>query len=439
MTKNATSAKLQASSPPIDFAGIEFLGDRDGQEDYFLVEASQNKKGVLAILADGMGGHASGEVASQKAVETFNKIFKEYPSDSIASKLAASLQQSNSEIANSIRSNPTLDGMGCTLVGLHVGRDGLRWISVGDSPLFIYRNGNIIQLNADHSMAPVIEESLKQGKITKEEAASHPHRNALRSAVMGSELTLIDAPVEPFGLIAGDILILASDGIMTLSLRDIESSIKGIRNKSSDEISKALIDAVKAKRRPRQDNTTAIVIKIPAAMGQSSSPSKLLRILAIVSILGFLGAFGNYLYRALDLKTLVTKVDKVPSATKEEPKPVPVPSEVKEPEPTVAQPPKEVPLASPGRSKNIGAESTSKGGKRGDSNRSEKAKPESSRDKAASTKPDAVSPSEVGFQGVLPNDKPSLPADSALQLPPKAGTPNIIDKSEPAPASPISK
>jgi len=439
MTKNGASAKNQTTSPPIDFSGIEFLGDRDGQEDYFLVEAIQNRKGVLAILADGMGGHASGEVASQKAVETFNKIYKEYPSESIASKLAASLQQSNSEIANSIRSNSTLDGMGCTLVGLHVGPDGLRWISVGDSPLFIFRNGNIIQLNADHSMAPVIEESLKQGKISKEEAANHPHRNALRSAVMGSELTLIDAPVEPFGLIAGDILILASDGIMTLSLREIESVIKEVRNKTSNEISKSLIDAVKAKRRPRQDNTTVIVLKIPVAMGHLRSPSMLLRILATVSILGFLGAFGNYLYKAYDLKAMFTKIDKVSTVAKEEPKPVLVPAELKDPEPVVSQPPKATPSAGVEKSKNSGAESNSKGVKRGDSSKNEKTKQDSSKDKSVPAKPDSTGPSEDLFKGALPGNNPTLPADSVLQLPAKANTPNIVDKSEPFIPNPTSK
>ena len=334
MTKNGALNSKNLSPSLIDCSGIEFLGDRDGQEDYFLAEVKPSGKEVVAILADGMGGHASGEVASQKAVEVFNKTYKEYPSESVSTKLGAALQQANNELANSIANDSSLDGMGCTLVGLHVGNEGLRWISVGDSPLFLYRNNNLLQINADHSMAPIIEESFKQGKITKEEAANHPSRNALRSAVMGGELTLIDTPTTPYGLVSGDILILASDGIMSLSKTEIESILKTTQKNSSSQICTALINAVKAKKRPRQDNTTAIVIKIPTSMGSSGAVSKSLRILALASVLGFLGAFGFYVNQTFNLKIFFSELDKKPATVTEVPKPLAAPgsSEIKEPD-----------------------------------------------------------------------------------------------------------
>lgn len=321
-----TSKNNHQSKSAIDCAGIEFLGDRDGQEDYFLAQVISNGSEVLATLADGMGGHASGEVASQRAVEAFNKTVKEYPSDSITAKLAAGLQQANNEIANSINGDASLDGMGCTLVGLHIGSDGLRWISVGDSPLFLFRNGSLRQLNADHSMAPVIEESLRQGKISKEEALNHPHRNALRSAVMGADLTLIDTPETPFGLMAGDILVLASDGILTLSKTEMQSILKKSSQNISNEICSSLIDAVKNKKRPRQDNTTAVVIKVSENMGSHGGPSKILRVAAVLSILSFLVALGWTLYPKLNLKSIIYDGVKKPIAVVESPTPVPAPN-----------------------------------------------------------------------------------------------------------------
>ncbi len=447
MTKNGNSRKGLATSPLIDCSGTEFLGDREGQEDYFLAEVAKNGDGVLAILADGMGGHASGEVASQKAVEVFNKTFNEYPADSINAKLGAALQQANSEIANAINGDHSLDGMGCTLVGLHVGSDGLRWISVGDSPLFLFRGGKLMQINADHSMAPVIEESLRKGKISKEEAVNHPHRNALRSAVMGGELTLIDTPSIPVGLLSGDILILASDGIMTLSMPEIQSVVKAAQARSAKELCASLIDSVKAKRRPRQDNTTAIVIKIPLAMGASSGPSKILRLLALIAVLGFLAAFGSYAYQQLNLKALVGMLEKkTTSPVIKEPEPVPIPAEVKEPEPTVAE---VRPIQSKGQAfqsteKQKGAsESQAKGTKSKSSNaKSEGAKEKSVPSKSVDSGDQSPnSPSDAGVQSAPSTSKPIVaPEPNAAKTPaeikPTAGAP-ITDHSAPTPDSAV--
>lgn len=265
--KNTTPIKLD-----LDFSGKEFLGDRSGQEDYSLFRTLANGTELIAVLADGMGGHTSGEIASKLAVDTFDNTFSKHTSSSVPIRLGAGLQQSNSELANSIRSNPSLDGMGCTLVGVYISKAGIEWISVGDSPLFLYREGKLIRLNADHSMAPVIAESLKSGKITEEEANSHPNRNALRSALMGGELNLIDASISPKTLFEGDIAILASDGLLTLTEGEIEKLLVGHKKGSAKSIADLLINEVKAKRRPRQDNTTVQVVVIPKilASGRSS-------------------------------------------------------------------------------------------------------------------------------------------------------------------------
>lgn len=258
----------------IDFAGVESIGARSSQEDYSLFRAFKNQLGLLIVLADGMGGHTSGEIASKNAVNAFDKTFHSYPSESTALKLGASLSEANSQLTKLINSNPQLDGMGCTLIGAYIDKVGIHWVSVGDSLLYLYRNGKLIRLNDDHSMAPLIEESLRSGKITREEAANYPNKNALRSAVMGNDLPLIDAPAAPTKLFSGDIIVIASDGILSLSDGQIASLLNKFFDASADNIAKNLLQAVETQKKPNQDNTTIQVVKIPNSFGKGFGKNK---------------------------------------------------------------------------------------------------------------------------------------------------------------------
>lgn len=257
----------------IDFSSKEFLGARTNQEDYSAFHIGSSGSQLLAVLADGMGGHSGGEIASKKAVDVFISTFKSNNSDSILVKLGASLNQANSEIASTISSSPALDGMGCTLVAMHVGPTGLQWISVGDSPLFLFRDGKLTRLNADHSMTPLIEEAVRLGNLSKEEALKHPDRHALRSAVSGEDLAIIDTSVEPLKLHRGDLVLLASDGLLSLSTNEISKVLKANLGKGAHAIVGKLIDAVVAKQKPKQDNTTIQLFIAPKSFGTSSSQS----------------------------------------------------------------------------------------------------------------------------------------------------------------------
>lgn len=249
----------------LDFASGEIVGDRKGQEDYHAFLLCNNGTELLAILADGMGGHEAGEIASRKAVEAFAHCFKTHPASSVSARLGAALEVANAELAQSISQDPGLSGMGCTLLAAHFSDHGVHWISVGDSPLFIVRGGKIRQLNEDHSMAPEIELRRKSGKISDEEAINHPHRNALRSALMGDGTpSMIDSPAKPFLPRAGDVILLASDGLQTLS--DTEICKVTRRDGRSQAIVSNLLGAVQAKARRNQDNATVQVI-LPKTQG----------------------------------------------------------------------------------------------------------------------------------------------------------------------------
>jgi protein phosphatase len=288
----------------VDFDQKEFIGDRELQEDYSSINFLKQQTELLFVLADGMGGHAGGEIASKASVDTFVKTFVDNPSESVPAKLGAALQQANNEINHLITSNPELDGMGCTLLGLYVSPQGIHWISVGDSPLFLMRKNQLTQLNADHSMAPLIEKSLLEGKITQDEAIHHPHRHILRSAVTGGELALIDSPASTFDLQAGDIIIAASDGILTLAADEILTTIQGVKTGPADTMTAALLAAVRNKRKPRQDNTTVQVFVTPKQW-QSAGQGQSLKWLGIAAALvACLGVAAYFLIPNMDLKKL---------------------------------------------------------------------------------------------------------------------------------------
>ncbi len=119
--------------------------------------------------------------------------------------------------------------MGCTLVGVAFGPEGVEWVSVGDSPLFLVRDGEIVLLNEDHSLAPEIDKLAVAGKISWAAAQADPRRHFLRSALTGTEIDLVDRSHRPLALRPGDVVILASDGIHTISHADIARVVGGGR------------------------------------------------------------------------------------------------------------------------------------------------------------------------------------------------------------------
>ncbi len=279
-----------------NFSAIQYLGERANQEDYSQFRFFPSENALLAILADGMGGHTSGEVASKSAVDAFDNTFKNYPGTSVNSRLGASLTEANAKLSSMTLNNPILNGMGCTLIGAYVNSAGLYWISVGDSLIYLYRSGKLNQINEDHSMGSLIAESLRTGKITKQEADNYPNKNALRSALMGSDIPLIDAPEMPLKLYSGDIIVIASDGLLTLSHNEITSIIDRSSLSSAETISNNLIEAVKNKKLKNQDNTTIQIIKVPKNFPKKpfKKTSYLAYLLAILSLMAFsLGVVFN--------------------------------------------------------------------------------------------------------------------------------------------------
>ena len=114
-------------------------------------------------------------------------------------------------------------------------------------------------LNADHSMAPFLADLVATGRMTEEEAARDPSRHSLRSAVMGDDIHLIDVSSQPVAVRKGDRLLLASDGLMTLSDQEIAEILRKTQDAPLEDSAAALIQAVEAAEHPYQDNTTVLL------------------------------------------------------------------------------------------------------------------------------------------------------------------------------------
>lgn len=216
--------------------------------------------GLVALLADGMGGHAAGDVASGTICSAFLQHVLEGSTAPTQIRLATGLQHANGILRRKAAADSALGGMGTTCVGLAVGQDGAHWISVGDSPLWLFRGGRLERLNDDHSLAPLLDKLAAEGKMDPEAAANDPRRHHLRSAVTGEPLNLIDASGEPRPLAAGDLLVLASDGVLTLSEPEIRNVILASGADGPDAIADNLLAAVLDVGEPHQDNITLVII-----------------------------------------------------------------------------------------------------------------------------------------------------------------------------------
>ncbi|SHG67486.1 PP2C family protein-serine/threonine phosphatase [Marivita hallyeonensis] len=258
----------RSPKPRFDVASAICLGGRDYQEDAIVTDFPFGTDTGVVVLADGMGGHAAGDVASKLIV---TEVFSELKFQSanfvqqerhIPDLMGKAASDANSSVRDYIRSNPKTRGMGATLVSLILVENRMFWLSIGDSPLYHLRSGKLQQLNEDHSMAPQIDFMAKQGLIDEEAAKNHPDRNCLTSVLIGENVARTDCPRTPFELRVGDIVVVSSDGLQYLEEAKIQKILQRYRRRSSAEIAGYLLEAIEALADPDQDNVSLAVIKL---------------------------------------------------------------------------------------------------------------------------------------------------------------------------------
>ncbi|MFY0619938.1 PP2C family protein-serine/threonine phosphatase [Shimia sp.] len=256
------------------------LGTRARQEDMVVADFPFGAPVGFAVLSDGMGGHSCGDVASGiVTTEMFSelKLLSADPEQmerALGDVLREAVTDANRCINHYERQNPETHGMGATLIAPVLFENRLYWISIGDSPLYLFRDHKLYRLNEDHSYAAQIDRLLARGLMSPEEAKNHPDRSALLSVLAGVEIAKIDCRTEPMTLQEGDIVLAASDGLHTLSDSRLARVLSKNANQSGAHISESLIQAVTSEACQDQDNLSLCVIKVTRRSALQSVPVK---------------------------------------------------------------------------------------------------------------------------------------------------------------------
>jgi serine/threonine protein phosphatase PrpC len=221
----------------------------------------------LFAVADGMGGHAGGEVASRLAIEALGVAFGRQPT---GAGLSEAVTEANTVVWQRSQENPELRGMGTTLTAMAVvnedGHDVLALVNVGDSRSYRFHDGEMIQITTDHSLA---EEMVRTGELTSAEAAVHPHRHILTRALgVSPEVTVDLWKIQP---VRGDRYLLCSDGLTneldTAQLAEVLSSVADPRRAAE-----LLVRA--ARSHGGSDNITTVVVDVVVGEdGDASVPA----------------------------------------------------------------------------------------------------------------------------------------------------------------------
>lgn len=260
------------SSLVFDVAIATDIGARNYQEDCLAeIDFGKDSNFTGLVLSDGMGGHSAGDIASNLIVSTFQKTISEQAevflgsTDKIAETLRDTCEAANAKIREHQLAHEECHDMGATLLSVVFDNNQLQWVSVGDSPLFRFSNAKLSQLNEDHSLACQIDLLAKIGQLTEEQAQNHPDRNVLSSALTGQRISRIDCPEVSTVIEAGDIFIIASDGLQTLCNNEIETVVSASSGMSAQDITDKLMREVLSKKIPDQDNISIAVVKTALA------------------------------------------------------------------------------------------------------------------------------------------------------------------------------
>lgn len=243
----------------------QHIGQRQQQQDSFgysnLGDAAFRKHGgILAVVADGMGGMANGDAASRAAVKSFLQAYEsKTESEPIADALLRSIHAANAGVYQLALEMNAAEEMGTTLIATVLKNDQLHWVATGDSAIFLFRNGEFTVLNQPHIFAVELDEHAHHGRIRKEDAMSHPEREALTSFVGMEKLVLIDRSLRPLQLRERDVVLLASDGLFkTLSLEEMKTGMDG----DAQGIAEMLVNKAIAAEKPYQDNVTVLAVTV---------------------------------------------------------------------------------------------------------------------------------------------------------------------------------
>ena len=246
-----------------DFAAAATVGRRQAQEDDWGTHANppalEAGACLLAAVADGMGGAPAGDRASQTIVRAFLDSYLDLAQPARA-RLHDAMLRANEAIECAVEAAPELSGMGATLVAALFLPDHCEWLSVGDSLILLCRDGKAERVNPLHIYAAELDAKAQRGEITRQAALAHPDRYQLTSVVMGWPIEQLAAG--SLSLQAGDVVLLTSDGLATLSDDEVAAicAERAGRGAQAQWIAEALLRRIEEHQAPRQDNATVVVV-----------------------------------------------------------------------------------------------------------------------------------------------------------------------------------
>ncbi len=239
---------------------------RENNEDSYLYwepagDDEFQRKGRLAVIADGMGGHEGGQEASRMAVQTVREVYDQASGDDPQAALVGAFAAAHARIQDYAEQHPAFQGMGTTCTALIVRGRQLYFAHIGDSRLYLVRDASILRLTRDHSYVGRLVES---GIVRAEDAEKHPQRHILTAALGAGREVVVDGSEQGVALLDGDDLLLCTDGLWgVVTEEELEQVVSA---KAPAECCSALVKLARDKGGP--DNITLQVLHVgPAARG----------------------------------------------------------------------------------------------------------------------------------------------------------------------------
>jgi PPM family protein phosphatase len=225
---------------------------RSSNEDSFIA----NSESKIFLVADGMGGHAAGEIASQITASTVNELLsKESLESNVENVLYLAVQEANTRVYETQKLKSEYRGMGSTLTVLIVRDDRYFLAQVGDSRAYLFRKNTLSQLSRDHSLVwPLYE----KGLLTKEALSRHPRKNLITRSI-GTH-TEIEVDLQSGAIFEGDVFLLCTDGLTDVLMDKDIQQILSAGGKNPQEICERFIQAANSGGGP--DNVTAVMVGI---------------------------------------------------------------------------------------------------------------------------------------------------------------------------------
>lgn len=238
------------------------IGNREGQQDAFAVsDISQTEEirrnGLIAIVADGMGGLQDGDkISSMVVLSLFQDFHNQKVGTEVSQHLLSMLANANETVNQFL--GDEIGSCGSTLVAGIIKEDKLHWISVGDSHIYLYRGGKLLLLNREHIYQNELELQVVNGEIPYTEAVEHRERTALNSFIGMGRLMAVDRNRTGISLGRGDRILFMSDGVFgTLTETQIAQAMQLSVEDSVEQMHRAIVEAGKK----NQDNYTAVIVE----------------------------------------------------------------------------------------------------------------------------------------------------------------------------------